>query len=91
MTTVDVASRLAATVRESRSWLLGLDDMTVRHKPSIDRWTIAEVVGHMIDSACNNHQRFILAQELDELTFPKYEQNVWVARIITAEVTGRSL
>ena len=34
----------------------------------------------MIDSACNNHQRFIRAQELPELTFPGYEQNLWVQK-----------
>lgn len=82
MVTLKTATDLEAVVSAARGWLLKLDDVTVRHKPSADRWSIAEVVGHMIDSACNNHQRFIRAQELDELTFPKYEQNSWVAKSV---------
>jgi hypothetical protein len=49
------------------------------HRPSPDRWTIKEVIGHLIDSAANNHQRFIRAQSASELVFPKYEQNQWIA------------
>ena len=37
------------------------------------------MIGHLVDSACNNHQRFVRAQHCDELIFPKYEQNEWVA------------
>ena len=42
-------------------------------------WSPKEVLGHLIDSAVNNHQRFIRAQEADALTFPGYEQNHWVS------------
>ena len=30
--------------------------------PSPERWTRKEVVGHLIDSASNNHQRFVRGQ-----------------------------
>ena len=33
----------------------------------------------MIDSAANNHQRFVRAQLGQELAFPGYEQERWVA------------
>jgi hypothetical protein len=36
------------------------------------------VIGHLIDSATNNHQRFVRAQEAPSLEFPGYEQNHWV-------------
>lgn len=75
-----VADRLQRTVSVASLWLGELDEEAVRHKPSADRWSIAEVLGHLIDSACNNHQRFIRAQDVSELVFPKYEQNEWVAR-----------
>ena len=74
-----VAKKLQASISEARTWLAELDETTVRHKPTPDRWSIAEVVGHLVDSASNNHQRFIRAQELESLSFPKYEQNQWVA------------
>ena len=74
------AKELKQTVIEARDWLLALSEQQVRHKPTADRWSIAEVIGHLIDSACNNHQRFIRAQQQDTLTFPKYDQNFWTSR-----------
>ncbi|TWU54867.1 DinB superfamily protein [Rubripirellula tenax] len=74
------ASALLNSVAAARDWLLDLDDQTVRHRPSLDRWSIIEVLGHLVDSACNNHQRFVRGQESDELVFPKYEQNSWVSK-----------
>jgi len=43
------------------------------------KWSPKEVVGHLIDSASNNHQRFVRAQFMDDLVFPGYEQEAWVA------------
>ena len=50
----------------------------VRHRPSEERWTIAEVVGHLVDSAVNNHQRFCACPTKRTTRIPKYEQNFWV-------------
>lgn len=47
-------------------------------KSSPDQWSIKEVLGHLIDSAANNHQRFVRAQFTDDLVFPGYEQENWV-------------
>lgn len=47
-------------------------------KSSPDKWSIKEVLGHLIDSAANNHQRFVRAQFTDDLVFPGYEQEKWV-------------
>ena len=47
-------------------------------KSSADRWSIKEILGHLIDSAANNHQRFVRAQFTDDLVFPGYEQENWV-------------
>ncbi len=43
------------------------------------KWSRREVVGHLIDSAVNNHQRFVRAQLADTLDFPGYTQNEWVS------------
>jgi hypothetical protein len=43
------------------------------------KWSAKETLGHLIDSAANNHQRFVRAQFTDELFFPGYEQQQWVA------------
>jgi len=73
----DTADELEATILPWRDRLLAIDAETAHHKPAADRWSIAEVIGHLIDSACNNHQRFVRAQESESLTFPAYDQNHW--------------
>jgi hypothetical protein len=41
-------------------------------------WTRKQVLGHMIDSAANNHQRFVRAALDGHYTGPFYDQNGWV-------------
>ena len=42
------------------------------------KWSSKQVIGHLIDSAANNHQRFVRAQEGPNLEFPPYIQDHWV-------------
>lgn len=42
------------------------------------KWSPREILGHLIDSAANNHQRFVRAQFTDDLVFTGYEQTKWV-------------
>ena len=49
-----------------------------RRKTSEDDWAPIEILGHLVDSAANNHQRFVRAQFTDDLLFQGYEQNDWV-------------
>jgi len=78
-TTTLVADKIEEVVASWRQQLLNITPSFAHHKPSAERWSISEVVGHLVDSACNNHQRFARAQFCTELTFPKYEQNEWVS------------
>ena len=43
--------------------------------------TIKEILGHLIDSAANNHQRMIRLQYNERLNFPDYQQDndLWIA------------
>ena len=43
-----------------------------------DHWSAKQIIGHLIDSAANNHARFVLGQLKDDLVFPGYDQNGWV-------------
>ena len=43
------------------------------------KWTVQEILGHLVDSASNNHQRFVRAQLQDSMVFLGYEQDRWVA------------
>jgi hypothetical protein len=42
-------------------------------------WTRKQIVGHMLDSAANNRQRFVRAAADGAYTGPQYEQDAWVA------------
>lgn len=45
---------------------------------SQDKWSLKEIVGHLIDSASNNHQRFVRLQLGDLLDFPVYGTEQWI-------------
>jgi len=43
------------------------------------KWSPKQIIGHLIDSAANNHRRFVTAQFSDDLVFPGYDQEGWVS------------
>ena len=47
-------------------------------KTGRDAWSLREIVGHLVDSASNNHQRFVRLQQGDLESFPGYDQEFWV-------------
>jgi hypothetical protein len=55
------------------------------------KWTPREIIGHLIDSASNNHQRFVRGARQDDLVFPGYEQDAWVALQRYGETPWREL
>ena len=54
--------RLRFAVRTLPGVLAGFSGAESEQRPSPERWTKKEVVGHLIDSASNNHQRFVRCQ-----------------------------
>lgn len=40
-------------------------------------WTLTDQLAHLVDSASNNHQRFIRLQIERELEFPGYDAETW--------------
>ena len=67
------------TIVSAKARLRDVPDEQSRHKDSADGWSPIEVMGHLIDSAANNHQRFVHAQFTDDLVFADYEQDQWVS------------
>ncbi|GHE51875.1 DinB family protein [Roseivirga thermotolerans] len=55
-----------------------VDDKDTAVKPAPDKWSAKEVLGHLIDSASNNHGRFVRAQFEENLSIEGYKQNEWV-------------
>ena len=48
------------------------------HKDHPNQWSKKEVLGHLIDSAYNNHQRFLRATTQTDFIFQGYDQDQWV-------------
>jgi len=75
-----VAEALAEAVDAAAPRLLALPDTIAATPPAPGKWSAKEVIGHLIDSAANNHQRFVRAQEGGPFEGPGYAQDAWVAR-----------
>ena len=56
-----------------------MSDEATRKRPQPGKWCPREIIGHLIDSASNNHQRFVRAQFQEDLVFPGYAQDAWVS------------
>lgn len=76
----ETADVLRATVDDAFTRLRAVPDEVNGRRPSAGAWSPREIIGHLIDSAANNHQRFVRAQGQDDLIFSPYEQDDWVAR-----------
>jgi len=50
----------------------------IERKTTPTTWSAKEELGHLLDSAANNHQRIVRAQLEDDPAMPGYEQNRWV-------------
>lgn len=55
-----------------------IDDAAASLRSGPDKWSRKEILGHLIDSAANNHQRFVRLQLMPRLELPGYEQEGWV-------------
>lgn len=72
------AARLRAVITVTEPALLAMADVRTALRPAPGKWSPREIIGHLIDSASNNHQRFVLAAWKDDLIFSGYEQDRWV-------------
>ncbi len=72
------AARLRSVVDAATPLLFALPEPATSRRRGPDTWSPREVIGHLIDSASNNHQRFVRAALGDDLVFPGYEQDRWI-------------
>ena len=75
----EVAHALRLLIERATPRLQALGSEEVARKPRPEKWSKKEILGHLIDSAGNNHQRFVRAHADGAADFPTYEQNAWVA------------
>ena len=65
-------------IAELEKQLTSIDKEKAKIKPAPGKWCVNEILGHLIDSAINNHRRFLLMQINNNLIFEGYEQDKWV-------------
>ncbi len=70
--------RFKELVNSLNDLLLQTPENLTDTKLSEDSWTLKEIIGHLIDSASNNHQRFVRLQFGDLLDFPGYNGEEWI-------------
>lgn len=66
------------TIVDASEQLLQISEEKSQLPRAAGKWSPKEIIGHLIDSASNNHQRFVRAQFSDDLIFAGYEQEGWV-------------
>ncbi len=63
----NLSSCLKKVLEESMEVFKNVPEEKWHHKPAVGRWSKKEVLGHLIDSAANNHQRFVRIQHVNPL------------------------
>ena len=74
-----IATALLQTVDAAFVTLRSIPEPAAARPLAPGKWSPKQIVGHLIDSATNNHQRFVRAQQTTALEFPRYEQDHWVS------------
>lgn len=74
----EIASQLVYIVDAAAQQLQAVPEARLAATPGGEGWSPRQVLGHLIDSAANNHPRFVRARFMDDLVFPGYDQEQWV-------------
>ena len=72
-----VATDLQSTLKLADR-MLEIPDAQASLRPAPGKWSMKEILGHLIDSAANNHQRFVRLQLNPRIEIPGYDGDEWV-------------
>ncbi len=70
----DAARELERVLAASAADLSAISDSDSGIPHAAGKWSRKEIIGHLIDSASNNHQRFVRGVETRGGRFPTYDQ-----------------
>jgi len=70
----ELSAKLLNLVETAESRLREISELESTNPAISGGWSRKEVIGHLVDSASNNHQRFVRAALQDSLDFPAYDQ-----------------
>jgi hypothetical protein len=74
----ELAAQLRSAVNTAIPALRAIAEEAASVAPPKGGWTRKQILGHLIDSAANNHQRFVRLQFETDLRLPGYQQDNWV-------------
>jgi hypothetical protein len=70
-----LSEKLLGVVESAEPRLRAMNDLESTKPILPGGWSRKQVIGHLIDSASNNHQRFVRAALQTSLDFPGYDQD----------------
>lgn len=74
-----ICDQLQKNINKVSTDFLRYSEEELTRKPAPDKWSKKELLGHLVDSAANNHHRFVKIQFLPSPFFVEgYAQNDWV-------------
>jgi hypothetical protein len=71
---LQISNQLETLVLKTQQDFENLSDAEASKLPAAGGWSRKQILGHLIDSATNNHQRFVHALLQDEVRLPSYDQ-----------------
>ena len=91
MTPAAIAADLHAAINAGLDMFRQVDETRTAERRADGGWCAREILGHLVDSACNNHRRFIVGQGAPPLVFDGYDGDSWVARQRYAAIPFRDI
>lgn len=84
---IELSNKLLAVIEAAEPQLRAVSEAESLVPVLAGGWSRKQLLGHLIDSASNNHQRFVRALLADSLEFPRYDQdgNVRVQAVQAAD------
>ena len=87
----DLVAMLDAQRAETVALLGGVDDRTARHRYAEGKWSVAEVLGHVIDGERVFSYRALTFARGDATPLPSFDENAWAAASNAGRRTMKSL
>jgi hypothetical protein len=73
-----LGDKFRSRIEKAQAALQGVREEKASQKYPGGEWTRKQVIGHLLDSAANNHIRFVAASLDGKYTGPKYDADGWV-------------
>ena len=70
--------RLSGILTNASASLISISAEDAAYQSASGKWSKKQELGHLVDSACNNHQRIVRAQIEHEPSLADYDGDRWV-------------